>query len=865
MAHGFLSYEDSRGESGIEKALEDYLEKKFKQLRNHVTNKLLNTEQKTEQKIDQVSVKVEEAKQLPAGQTPLLTGNDQRQLASTPLQKMLSGTALQRSLPAGAGAINPEVVGGGLGRAGFNGKPLRSEGFVSDRIVDIGSTDLGYERDIGGDDMFVKRIESASVGESGEVVQAIDRLTMVTMSLVAATQQQTQAQQLIAQQQQQEADKLGRKSIAASEEFAIEQGGDLSSNIAYQALASQGMGMMGRGGGMGGVGGGLMGLGAGIGGKAAASRLGRSVMKRGGARAGRRLGIALGGRFGKGLGKKLGKKLGGKAIGKLAGGALAKSLGKKIPLLGLGLGAVFAAQRALQGDFVGAGLELASGAASTVPGIGTGASVGIDAALMAKDMTGMADGGFLTEPTNVIAGEAGAEGFFPLEGARGKRTFRMFGEGMLDAQKKNKALFGRLQAEGLSQYYDRDGGWDGFFKGLKEILGAIKIPGIGKLFDFGDQDNDNDNDNDNKTSVSGEKGDPNIELGSAEEARIAAALVTEGAGGTASTDILQVLANRLASGRYQDSYTDILAAYNPKTATGQFAGVYENYGHGAENHQRALRDFRNIKTIEDAARWARVEPKVIRQRIADMRNDELRRNSAEHVGGALEFRAQPEYYKEHGLVPGEMGADGRFYGSSWRGGTGDNQYLTTKGKDPMIDAAAQVLYEGLTPAPETETETDTGTPPPKDLSKEGSRGIMRNFGARTGQRIYFMHDGELHNAFKLKGTGFDLYKGKMRVETKDGENDDVVDSFLKHVTKGDEDLQSSIQSGSNTNADQINQGSEEVLNASAAGTTIINNYNTVTGGGGNNSTGDDVSLASNFGQLGPSSMFVPMGLRMGLG
>jgi len=857
MAHGFLSYEDSRGESGIEKALEDYLEKKFKQLRNHVTKKLRNTEQKTEQKIDQVSVKVEEAAQLPAGQTPLLTGNDQRQVASTPLQKMLSGTALQRSLPAGAGAVNPEVVGGGLARAGFNGRPLRSEGFVSDRIVDIGSTDLGYERDIGGDDMFVKRIESASVGESGEVVQAIDRLTMVTMSLVAATQQQTQAQQLIAQQQQQEADKLGRKSIAASEEFALEQGGDLSSNVAYQALASQGMGMMGRGGGMGG--GGMMALGAGIGGKAAASRLGRSVMKRGGARAAKRFGIALGGRFGKGLGKTLGRKLGGKAIGKIAGTGLAKSLGKKIPLLGLGLGSVFAAQRALQGDFVGAGMELASGAASTFPGIGTGASIGIDAALMAKDMTGMADGGFLTEPTNVIAGEAGAEGFFPLEGARGKKTFRMFGEGMLDAQKKNKTLFGRLQAAGLSQYYDRDGGWDGFFKGLKEILGAIKLPVVGKLFDF-DKDknnnNNNNNNNSNKTSVSGEKGDPKITLGSAEEARIAAALVTEGAGGTASTDILQVLANRMAHGGYGDSYTDML------TRPGQFAGVFDRFGKG--NEEKAFEALRNINSIADAAKFAGVSEKVIRQRIADMRNKELRQNSAEHVGGALEFRAQPGFYKEKGLVAGEMGADGRFYGSAWRGGTGDNQYLTSKGKDPMIDSAAQVLYEGLTPETETETETETKTPP-KDLSKEGSRGIMRNFGAKTGQRIYFMHDGVLHNAFKLRGTGFDLYKGGMRVETKDGENDDVVDSFLKHVTKGDEDLQSSIQSGSNTNADQINQGSEEVLNASAAGTTIINNYNTVTGGGGgNNSTGDDVFLASNFSDVGPNAMFIPMGLRMGL-
>ena len=65
---------------------------------------------------------------------------------------------------------------------------------------------------------------------------------------------------------------------------------------------------------------------------------------------------------------------------------MVKGLAKKIPLLGLGLGAVFAAQRAMAGDFTGAAMELASGAASTIPGLGTAASVAIDAALIAKDV-----------------------------------------------------------------------------------------------------------------------------------------------------------------------------------------------------------------------------------------------------------------------------------------------------------------------------------------------------------------------------------------------------------------------------------------------------------------------------------------------
>tara|TARA_Y100001937_G_scaffold103094_1_gene142009 strand:+ start:448 stop:1803 length:1356 start_codon:yes stop_codon:yes gene_type:complete len=83
----------------------------------------------------------------------------------------------------------------------------------------------------------------------------------------------------------------------------------------------------------------------------------------------------------KNVGKQVAKKTAKNAVKK----GLGKALAKKIPLLGLGLGAIFAAQRAMAGDFSGAALELASGAASTIPGLGTAASVGIDAALIAKD------------------------------------------------------------------------------------------------------------------------------------------------------------------------------------------------------------------------------------------------------------------------------------------------------------------------------------------------------------------------------------------------------------------------------------------------------------------------------------------------
>lgn len=65
---------------------------------------------------------------------------------------------------------------------------------------------------------------------------------------------------------------------------------------------------------------------------------------------------------------------------------LGKSLLKKIPVLGALAGMGFATKRAFAGDFTGAGMEAASGAASLLPGLGTAGSVAIDAALMARDV-----------------------------------------------------------------------------------------------------------------------------------------------------------------------------------------------------------------------------------------------------------------------------------------------------------------------------------------------------------------------------------------------------------------------------------------------------------------------------------------------
>ena len=62
-----------------------------------------------------------------------------------------------------------------------------------------------------------------------------------------------------------------------------------------------------------------------------------------------------------------------------------KMLGKAIPGVGLAFGAADAYNRAKKGDWLGAGMAGASGLASLVPGIGTAASLGLDAANLARD------------------------------------------------------------------------------------------------------------------------------------------------------------------------------------------------------------------------------------------------------------------------------------------------------------------------------------------------------------------------------------------------------------------------------------------------------------------------------------------------
>ena len=119
--------------------------------------------------------------------------------------------------------------------------------------------------------------------------------------------------------------------------------------------------------------------------------------------------------------KKVQKKVSQKAAQKIVGKAIMKGGAKKVPILGAVMGGIFGLGRLMKGDVKGALLEVASGVASTIPGAGTAVSIGIDGALMAKDIAEankqpedpcsgnvkLQDGGEVSSPTQALIAEGG--------------------------------------------------------------------------------------------------------------------------------------------------------------------------------------------------------------------------------------------------------------------------------------------------------------------------------------------------------------------------------------------------------------------------------------------------------------------------
>ena len=508
MAHGFLSYTPVSGDN-FWKNLKDV----YKGLRDLA--KLYDTGNK----ILKANVRELDPKQLAAGTQKALPGANQKALASSPATKMLgagAGSLATRNgglveknptnidvktgnrLPHGG----PRLPGGPSKGGGFTDIPgiasggLNAENFFQKAQTGVGAAGeyLTKAQRIA-DFRKSQEMRSAAAGappitgDSGaDIVAAVNRNTQMIVSLVDAVKTQTKNDSRLTEQQIQTQETLMLRSAAAQKEAALEQGGDYSGFMTPENFDKkkkeekkretgsklkeffrgpnpfqkpEGCGcspFMPGPGGRGGILGGPPGGGGG-------SRLGggASVMRRGGG--------------GKAI-TRAATKIGGKGLGKAVG----KGLAKKIPGVGVLAGGAFAAERAMRGDWLGAGGELLSGVASLIPGLGTAVSTGIDAGLMARDagLTPFARGGIITQPTAGLVGEAGNEGIFPLEGSRGKKTFALFGEGLLNAQMDNESDYAKLQSKGLRQYYETEGGFEkmgnifgDIFKGLGGVLGSI--------------------------------------------------------------------------------------------------------------------------------------------------------------------------------------------------------------------------------------------------------------------------------------------------------------------------------------------------------------------------------------------------------
>ena len=164
-----------------------------------------------------------------------------------------------------------------------------------------------------------------------------------------------------------------------------------------------------------------------------------------------------------------------KQAAKITAKNIGKSIWKKIPIIAGIAGIGFGIQRALEGDLLGAGLEITSGLMGAT-GVAAKGSLAIDGYLLARDLglTPLATGAITNGPVNALIGERGREGVFPLEGALGKKTFKMFGEGIVDAKNDNEGEETKLLALGQKRYFESMNGWKSFGEAIVDSFTNFK-------------------------------------------------------------------------------------------------------------------------------------------------------------------------------------------------------------------------------------------------------------------------------------------------------------------------------------------------------------------------------------------------------
>jgi murein DD-endopeptidase MepM/ murein hydrolase activator NlpD len=737
MAHGFLSYQDPRGEV-------DYLDKIYKAIKNY-----LDGREKREKKAeDKGGALVKGPDPDPFDDGGPVTDYDvsvETPRSAPPLRKALAGSALQRTLPS-AMATAAEVRGGPLAKSmGFSGKPLKPEGFVSDAIVNVDYQNLGVERDLPGDGMFVKSLSviQDEIGDgSADVVEAIDNLTLVTTQLVRATEEQTDENIQIAKEAQSRADRLANRALARREENQLEKAFDLSGNSPFQKVA----GLAGLGGSRGG---GIGGFGA----KAAAVGLGKAAVKRGAGRAATRLGAGIGMKVAGRSGAKAGAKLGAKTLGKVAG--------KKLPFgLGLAVAGGLAADRFSRGDKIGGIVEILSGLAAIVPGVGTAASLGIDGILAARDfgVVPFAEGGIpLGENVGALLNDRpdkAKEAVMPLT----QKTFDMFGEGVMNAQWDNKKKYAKLQSLGLEEFHIKKNGWMRFGELMKKagvgLFGGFKWP-------WEQESRDDD--------ASGGRQYPGMNFDNIDLDK------------TKRTGLLgRVLPT--AKGQRAPTITEDSTGQNKVSNFGQFRSYY-NGGRGGY-HMGA-----DIGMDENSPVLA-IQDGTVMQHISQFGKYGAGVVVKHDDGSAYVYgHVTPQVEPGDKVKAGDRIAKLVYYPSP--DGTTDYTHLHLErfqvhGEgSSRIDPIAFMAKENITP-PILEEPPE---PPPKNQQESkprtvklrGAAGITDNYGFAPGQRFNFEHNGEEYHGYKTED-GWNLYKGRGLGATllnTDGQNQDILNSFIR--------------------------------------------------------------------------------------
>jgi len=254
----------------------------------------------------------------------------------------------------------------------------------------------------------------------------------------------------------------------------------------------------------------------------------------------------------------------GRAAAKAVGATLGAGLGSFVPIPGVGtiLGGI-------AGDLVGGAIYDAL----------TGGNKSSNS--NSESLTPFASGGIVTRPVAGLVGEAGQEGVFPLEGSKGRKTFLMFGEGMLEAQKNNKRKYAELQASGFSEYFDKKPWWKGLLDALGKLLPKWMKGG-------GDDDDDGGDGGDRPGSTAGSE---TLDIGSGggklkglsreDYVQMAKTIAGEAGPGDDRYLVGAAVLNRVASKKFPNSVKSVVTA-GQGTAHPQFEGYLRNANVDAE-------------------------------------------------------------------------------------------------------------------------------------------------------------------------------------------------------------------------------------------------------------------------------------------